>query len=331
MRTAMDALIAIHGLSGRAAADVEARFEHDLAREGPLDEGKAAAMGGVLSGAVTGLAADLAAGGLTLGRGHADRRRAGRAGRRGRRARASTWRADRPTKPFAGTTRSSSASWCNRSLRYLAIAHYGRGRGDYVDRDIPAFWRTAGRGRRRRRGESDSRRCSRVAARTATPRRSRQRCRRSCARRCGGAANALSRLHHRREAMTKRKSPRRPTSAFACASRAAPTSRSAPGRSTCWKRSRATGSITAAAKALGMSYRRAWLLVDTMNRNLEAPVVAAEAGGIARRRCRDHGGRRGSDKALPAHRGDRVEGGGRGHRRAARAAPALAACCTISL
>ena len=41
----------------------------------------------------------------------------------------------------------------------------------------------------------------------------------------------------------------------------------------------ATGSITAAAKALGMSYRRAWLLVDTMNRSFRTPVVEAEAGG----------------------------------------------------
>lgn len=39
------------------------------------------------------------------------------------------------------------------------------------------------------------------------------------------------------------------------------------------------GSITAAARALGMSYRRAWLLVDTMNRNFRAPVVEAGAGG----------------------------------------------------
>jgi len=41
----------------------------------------------------------------------------------------------------------------------------------------------------------------------------------------------------------------------------------------------ATGSITAAAKRLGMSYRRAWLLVDTMNRCFTKPVVEAEAGG----------------------------------------------------
>jgi len=41
----------------------------------------------------------------------------------------------------------------------------------------------------------------------------------------------------------------------------------------------ATGSITAAARRLGMSYRRAWLLVDTMNRCFKNPVVDAEAGG----------------------------------------------------
>jgi molybdate transport system regulatory protein len=40
-----------------------------------------------------------------------------------------------------------------------------------------------------------------------------------------------------------------------------------------------TGSITAAARSLGMSYRRAWLLVDTMNRCFKRPVVEAEAGG----------------------------------------------------
>ncbi|HEV7413589.1 MAG TPA: winged helix-turn-helix domain-containing protein [Casimicrobiaceae bacterium] len=41
----------------------------------------------------------------------------------------------------------------------------------------------------------------------------------------------------------------------------------------------AAGSITAAARSLGMSYRRAWLLVDTMNRCFRTPVVQAEAGG----------------------------------------------------
>jgi molybdate transport system regulatory protein len=40
-----------------------------------------------------------------------------------------------------------------------------------------------------------------------------------------------------------------------------------------------TGSITSAARVLGMSYRRAWLLVDTMNRSFRNPVVEAESGG----------------------------------------------------
>lgn len=41
----------------------------------------------------------------------------------------------------------------------------------------------------------------------------------------------------------------------------------------------ATGSITAAARSLGMSYRRAWLLVDATNRCLVRPAVATAAGG----------------------------------------------------
>jgi molybdate transport system regulatory protein len=40
-----------------------------------------------------------------------------------------------------------------------------------------------------------------------------------------------------------------------------------------------TGSISAAARELAMSYRRAWLLVDTMNRCFRLPVVVTEAGG----------------------------------------------------
>src|SRR3954470_17303638 len=39
------------------------------------------------------------------------------------------------------------------------------------------------------------------------------------------------------------------------------------------------GSISAAGRALGMSYRRTWLLVDTMNRCWAEPLVEAVAGG----------------------------------------------------
>ena len=39
------------------------------------------------------------------------------------------------------------------------------------------------------------------------------------------------------------------------------------------------GSISAAARAMGMSYRRAWLLVDTMNRCFAEALVEAHPGG----------------------------------------------------
>jgi len=39
------------------------------------------------------------------------------------------------------------------------------------------------------------------------------------------------------------------------------------------------GSIAAAGRALGMSYRRAWLLVDAMNRCWSEPLVATVSGG----------------------------------------------------
>ena len=41
-----------------------------------------------------------------------------------------------------------------------------------------------------------------------------------------------------------------------------------------------TGSISRAGRALGMSYRRAWLLIDDMNRCFRAPVVATQPGGV---------------------------------------------------
>lgn len=42
---------------------------------------------------------------------------------------------------------------------------------------------------------------------------------------------------------------------------------------------RETGSISAAGRAMDMSYRRAWLHVDKLNRSFRAPVVDASPGG----------------------------------------------------
>ena len=41
------------------------------------------------------------------------------------------------------------------------------------------------------------------------------------------------------------------------------------------------GSIAAAGRSMGMSYRRAWLLVDALNRLFDTPVVETKHGGLA--------------------------------------------------
>jgi molybdate transport system regulatory protein len=40
-----------------------------------------------------------------------------------------------------------------------------------------------------------------------------------------------------------------------------------------------SGSISAAARTMGMSYRRAWLLVDALNHMFNRPLVIAASGG----------------------------------------------------
>ena len=137
---AMTKLIAIHGLAGRAAGDVESRMAGDMAREGPIGEGRAAAMGGIVSGAVSGLAADLASGGLTFGAGMLTGALLGALGGAGV---ARAWNVARGQSD--DTVRWDDAFLerltVTSLLRYLAVAHYGRGRGDYRDSEYPPFWR----------------------------------------------------------------------------------------------------------------------------------------------------------------------------------------------
>jgi molybdate transport system regulatory protein len=42
------------------------------------------------------------------------------------------------------------------------------------------------------------------------------------------------------------------------------------------------GSIAAAGRSMGMSYQRAWSLVDELNRCFRSPLVEASRGGAAR-------------------------------------------------
>jgi molybdate transport system regulatory protein len=44
---------------------------------------------------------------------------------------------------------------------------------------------------------------------------------------------------------------------------------------------RDTGSISAAGRQMGLSYRKAWMMVDAMNRAFRAPLVETVKGGMA--------------------------------------------------
>jgi hypothetical protein len=96
-------------------------------------------LGAAVSGAVGGLVADLAAGGLTFGAGALLGGLLGAAGARGL---ASAYNLARGTD--ATTVRWSEDFMTDRViaavLRYLAVAHFGRGRGDFVAGEYPTHW-----------------------------------------------------------------------------------------------------------------------------------------------------------------------------------------------
>ena len=59
-----------------------------------------------------------------------------------------------------------------------------------------------------------------------------------------------------------------------------------PGKADLLDAIQAEGSISAAGRKLGMSYRRTWLLVDAMNRCWAEPLVEAVPGGGEHRGAR---------------------------------------------
>src|SRR5947207_6577271 len=52
-----------------------------------------------------------------------------------------------------------------------------------------------------------------------------------------------------------------------------------PGKAKLLESIRDTGSISAAAREMGMDYKRAWTLLDSMNQAFTEPVVTAASGG----------------------------------------------------
>ena len=52
-----------------------------------------------------------------------------------------------------------------------------------------------------------------------------------------------------------------------------------PGKAELLDHIAATGSISAAAREMGMSYRRAWKLVEALNEDFSGPLVETSTGG----------------------------------------------------
>jgi len=52
-----------------------------------------------------------------------------------------------------------------------------------------------------------------------------------------------------------------------------------PGKADLLEHIRDTGSIAAAGRSMSMSYKRAWMLVETMNTAFQEPLVASSRGG----------------------------------------------------
>ncbi len=133
-------LIALHGLEGEAAQQVLARIRENYAAETPVDASLVGLLGGFVSGALGGLAADLAAGGLTFGTGAVAGGVLGAVGAAGL------------AKGYNIVRGAGAASlrWSPgflhdlvkaALLRYLAVAHFGRGRGRWQDSEVPEFWK----------------------------------------------------------------------------------------------------------------------------------------------------------------------------------------------
>mgnify|MGYP001044950244 CR=1 FL=1 len=60
-----------------------------------------------------------------------------------------------------------------------------------------------------------------------------------------------------------------------------PEVRFGPGKANLLEGIKTTGSIAAAGRRMGMSYKRAWYLVDAMNSHFSLPLVESAKGGTA--------------------------------------------------
>lgn len=139
----LDRLITLNGLEGRSD---EIALRTALADFATSAEKKAPRRWGVIGGIATGLAggiwADLATGGLSLGSGMIVGAIVGGLGGAGAARAYNTIRGPEQAK-VAWSSEVLLRTADHFLLRYLAVAHFGRGRGTWRERELPVFWRKA--------------------------------------------------------------------------------------------------------------------------------------------------------------------------------------------
>ena len=139
LRADTDRLIALHGLAGQAKQRILARAAGQFEVAKAADVAGTGIVGGLLTGAAGGLAADLSTGGLSLGAGMLIGAILGALGAGGA-ARAYNLLQGQED----GRVRWSADFLAQRAravlLLYLAVAHYGRGRGEWVEGEAPSHW-----------------------------------------------------------------------------------------------------------------------------------------------------------------------------------------------
>ena len=139
MRRSTDALIRLHGLDGRAGAEVLAKLALHYAAREPIDERRAALWGGMVTGALAGLKADVISGGMTLGGGLLAGGVIGALTAAGAARGVNKVRGlDQPVLAWDASV--LDALLTSALLGYLAVAHHGRGRGAWVAQEPPTGW-----------------------------------------------------------------------------------------------------------------------------------------------------------------------------------------------
>jgi len=137
----VNVLIALHGLDGETASTLAESSRDEFAVKRDIEEPLVATIGGAVSGLVGGLSADLISGGMTFGGGAVIGMLLGGA------TTFALTRGYNLTRSGQNRVRWTKAHFVTQVkfiiMLYLAVAHYGRGRGAWQDPiNNPAHWET---------------------------------------------------------------------------------------------------------------------------------------------------------------------------------------------